>query len=1100
MNSEKAILPNSAPGVTEIKTSYSTARAIASERLIENQEDTGKPVVLLRTANHVCLVGIDVGSTTVKIAVLDQRNGELLYFRYLRHYAKQEETVIAVLEEAHQKLPRCRFELAISGSGGEPIANSLGAFFVQEVIANSITIKNLYPATKVAIELGGQDAKILFFDRDKVTNHPFVYDMRMNGCCAGGTGAFIDQIAELLHIKPEKFDILARQGRTVYDISGRCGVFAKTDIQPLLASGVPKEDIALSAFHAIVKQTIGGLAQGLEIRPPVIFEGGPLTFNPTLVKVFQEQLRLSSPDMLAPLHPEILVAHGTALAIPKIFEGKKSNYEGVSTLSSVKNRGRAKTRQDVNECRPFFQNAWEHEQFIKRHSSPPYHTKKFLPNSLVTSYLGIDAGSTTIKFVLIDENEEVIYKFYGPNAADPLRSLQKALVQMKEYYRHNEVNLLIQGIGTTGYGEFLFAKAFEADFHTVETVAHARAALKYAPEVSFILDIGGQDMKAIRLHQGVITEIYLNEACSAGCGSFVETYAQSLNIPVEKIAELAFRSRYPSRLGSRCTVFMNSSITTEQKNGKSVEDIIAGICRSIIENVFTKVIRIPSLKTLGDTIVVQGGTFKNDAILRAIEEFSGAQVIRPPFCGEMGALGIALLTKEFIGSKERTGDKHGDFFTNLENFDFQRSLGCVCNLCSNSCKRTIITFNNGASYVTGNRCERGEAPGTGANLFAGWKQAAVTTEKPRARDLVSARERLLFKECAVKKLCPPNQIRIGIPCVLEFYNSLPFWRAFFTTLGFEVELSGPSTRRILEKGLPYVASDTICFPAKIAHGHVEHLLEKNVDRIFMPMMIKVFSRHYSKRKTVNMCPVVQGYPLVIKEMDEPDQRCGVPFDIPAFHWENRKMRDRQIIDFVTQKFGLGTRLIKNALQIADQAQENFSQELHSEASAGFKELADEDRFAVILAGRPYHYERLINHNLSSYFTRLGVTVLTLDSIPELFNQDLSLVRPELLNPFHVQMFSAAIYGALHPQLEVAQIVSFGCGHDAIITDEMSRLLKELSNKELLTLKLDEGENAGPLNIRIRSFVETVRAKRRSSNPALNSLPILPHRMKGGIST
>jgi predicted CoA-substrate-specific enzyme activase len=563
----------------------------------------------------------------------------------------QAKTVHELLIEAHN-LFKNNFVVSFCGFGGQPFAEKTSSFFVQEVVANALAVREMYPETRVAIELGGQDAKVIFFEKDKTTGKLLASDMRMNGVCAGGTGAFIDQIAELLKIKTEEFESYASRGEKAYEISGRCGVFAKTDIQPLLNQGVAKEDIALSSFHAIAKQTIGGLAQGMEIKPPVLFEGGPLTFNPSLVGVFQQRLGILSSQVLVPEHSEILVAWGAALSAGAIYKGKKCSYSKEKSLHALEHFSANRKSKSDNETSPFFKSEKEKSEFLRKHPLFGGNYPALEKGETVRAYLGIDAGSTTTKFVLLNEKEEVIDSFYSGNQGDPLVVLKSALIQLNERYKEAGAELEILGVGTTGYGELLFYRALHADYHTVETVAHAKAAKKICPEVSFILDIGGQDMKAISVAGGVVTGIILNEACSSGCGSFIETYSRSLGIKMEQIAEMAFCSKNPSKLGSRCTVFMNSSIITEQRDGKKPEDIIAGICRSIIDNVFTKVVRLRNLDSLGKKVVVQGGTFKNNAVLRAFEQHTGLTPIRPIHPGEMGAIGIALLTKEYM-KKER---------------------------------------------------------------------------------------------------------------------------------------------------------------------------------------------------------------------------------------------------------------------------------------------------------------------------------------------------------------------------------------------------------------------------------------------------------------
>jgi predicted CoA-substrate-specific enzyme activase len=572
-------------------------------------------------AQKTLRLGIDVGSTTVKVVVMEGESKKILFSRYERHNAYQSETALRLLTEVFSFFPGAGFKAAVCGSGGKPIADAIHAHYIQEVVANAIAVRIFYPQARAAVELGGQDAKVVFFYYDEGIKRLVASDMRMNGSCAGGTGAFIDEVASLLRIPVDAFEALAAKGTAVYDISGRCGVFAKTDIQPLLNQGGLPEDIALSAFHAIVKQTIGGLAQGLELKPPIIFEGGPLTFNPTLIRVFAERLGLKEGDIIRPENPETLIAYGAALSLDEMFAGAANGFDPQRALAALSHYREAIGGASLaaQQAR-YFDSPGDRAVFEERHRLPPPPQPKAKRGDTLRVYLGIDAGSTTSKFVLLDEDEQVADSFYANNKGEPLRVIKQALLDIKKKYDELGVKLEIIAMGSTGYGELLFDKAFGADYHTVETVAHAEAARKYMDDVSFILDIGGQDMKAISIAAGIVTNITLNEACSSGCGSFLENFASNLNIPVEKIAEAAFTSKNPAELGSRCTVFMNSTIITEQKNGKQADDIMAGLCRSIIENVFTKVIRIANASALGDKIVVQGGTFKNNAVLRALEQ------------------------------------------------------------------------------------------------------------------------------------------------------------------------------------------------------------------------------------------------------------------------------------------------------------------------------------------------------------------------------------------------------------------------------------------------------------------------------------------------
>ncbi len=1028
-------------------------------------------------------LGIDVGSTTVKVVVWDPERRDLLYRRYERHNARQVETLCALLRDLEGAVGPARYRVAICGSGGQKVASTLDAFFIQEVVANAIAIREYHAAARVAIELGGQDAKVIFFERDPATGRLHAADLRMNGSCAGGTGAFLDQMAELLGSSPQAFGQLAEQGQTVYPISGRCGVFAKTDIQPLLNQGVAPADIALSCFHAVAKQTIGGLAQGAPIRPPVVFEGGPLTFNPRLVAVFAERLGLAPEEILVPAHPEVIVALGAALAADPAYSGREETF-GVAGMLELLARGPAEDTAPAPAIR-FFADAAEQAAFRARHASAAQAPLAVRSGERLEAFIGIDAGSTTSKVVVLDRAGQIRDLFYSNNLGDPLVVIRKALLDLEEKVRIAGGDLVVKGLGATGYGEMLVAKALRADFHAVETVAHAEAALHVNPGVSFILDIGGQDMKAITLKGGIVTGIVLNEACSAGCGSFLETYARSLEIPVEQVADTAFSATAPSRLGSRCTVFMNSRIVTEQREGKTPADIMAGLCRSVIENVFTKVVRVPNFDQLGETVMVQGGTFRNDAVLRALEQFVGRPVVRAPHPGEMGALGIALLTKKAIAAREESEPGFESTFIGFEAlaaFSSRKKPAATCSFCTNHCQRTVVEFTNGEVFVTGNRCERGEVLGDPRS--AAGRIQEINARLDAVPDLFKVRNRLLTRAHPAPSQRPRRGVRIGIPRVLEFWQSLPFWQAFFTHLGYEVVLSATSSYPLFESGLPEVPSDTVCFPAKLAHGHVRNLLARRVDRIFLPVM-HVSQATGAVAGARNVCAVVQGYPMVLKQNDDPESSSGVSVDTPSFHWYSRALRDRQILDFFKPSYGLGREEVGEAIAAGDRALAEFNRQLRQAGAAVLAKLEelppDASDFAVVLAGRPYHHDELVNHGIPQLFTNLGVPVLTLDSLPDLEEVDLSGVRVDLVNPFHAQLFAGAKVVASHPRLQLVQIVSFGCGHDAVNTDEVIRILERMADKQPLVLKVDEGEAIGPLTIRIKSFIETVR--RRSGRPS-----------------
>jgi predicted CoA-substrate-specific enzyme activase len=1030
--------------------------------------------------------GIDVGSTTVKIAAIQSATGELVFSRYARHKAFQAETLRSMLEELFSQFPGVSFRFAVCGSGGRPIAEALGVPYIQEVVANAIAVRKFYPTAKVAVELGGQDAKIVYFYHDEA-GRMISTDMRMNGSCAGGTGAFIDEVASLLQTPIEAFETLAEKGSMVYEISGRCGVFAKTDIQPLLNQGCRREDIALSTFHAIAKQTIGGLAQGLELRPPVIFEGGPITFNPTLIDVFKERLALKDSDIIRPEQPEMLIAHGVALSLGEMFAdypARKSREELLSALAAYRE---SITTAQSTPAKMFFSSIEEREAFESRHLPVVHFPHVEDHGPVLHAYLGIDAGSTTTKFVLLNEDEHVIDTFYSNNRGDPLIVIKKSLADLHKRYAERGVSLNIKALGTTGYGELLFAKALGADYHTVETVAHAAAARKYVPDVSFILDIGGQDMKAISISNDIVTNITLNEACSSGCGSFLENFASTLNIPVEDIAESAFNAKNPAELGSRCTVFMNSTIITEQKNGKQADDIMAGLCRSIVENVFTKVVRVSNFAALGDKIVVQGGTFKNAAVLRALEQYTGKIVIRSPYPGEMGAIGIALLTKRhieesgFTSSRSQRGATGFIGFEALESFSYTQETNNICRFCTNNCNRTLISFYyngvKGATWVTGNRCERGEIIEDPGEKHVQEKLKKTNEKINAVPDMLKIRESLLFKDYPVTPLEPPKQITIGLPRVLDFWRNMPFWTTLFRSLGFAVCISRPSTSKLYEQGLPFVSSDTVCFPAKLAHGHIRDLVDAKVDRIFMPLLSHLPPENAEPFSSFT-CPVLKGYPLVVKYSDDPDRRWNTIFDTPIFHWFKQEDRDFQLCRFMHETFGIPVKTTGAAIAQGDAALASFNAVLVAEGERIIADVEKSGKFAIVFGGRHYQFDELVNHRLSHYFTNLGIPVLTVDSLPGLSSIDLSKTMPDINNSNHAQLLAGAIFAARHPALEYVEIFSFGCGHDALYVDEVIRLMDEISGKTPLVLKLDESDVSGPLRIRVRSFIETVQARHK----------------------
>ncbi len=1027
-------------------------------------------------------IGIDVGSTTTKIVVLGE-NDELLFSDYTRHHSQQLESVERAVKMVDEQFPCMSFNVAMTGSGAKSLAEELEISYIQEVVANSIILKSRYQEIGTAIELGGQDAKIIFFREDKDTGKPVVADMRMNGSCAGGTGAFIDEIALLLKTPIEEFDALAAKGTTVHDISGRCGVYAKTDIQPLLNQGCTKADLALSSFHAIAKQTIGGLAQGLTIKAPVVFEGGPLTFNPTLIRVFAEKLDLDADEILCPEHPELLIACGAAMASDTLFTDAehvtvKQLIERIGSVREKRKKSISQKTEKNDRAKPFFENKDEQEAFIRRH--PKRTIKEICPQEqeeTLQVYLGIDSGSTTTKFVLINENEEVIDSFYASNQGNPLRVAKEALITIREKYKEKGITLEVIAAGTTGYGEMLFSRAFSTETHVVETVAHARATAKFVSDATFLLDIGGQDMKAIWLENGIITNIVVNEACSSGCGSFLENFAANLNIPAKEIASRAFLSESPAELGSRCTVFMTSNIVTEQRNGKSPEDIMAGLCRSVIENVFTKVIRVSNLDALGDKIVVQGGTFENDAVLCALEQYIGRPVTRAPYPGIMGAIGAALIAKE----EYTHGKDNGQRFIGLdliETLTWKQEADVPCPFCTNHCHRAVITFSNGNTWITNNRCEKGEILGDpkDQNVRALVKDADI--KKDKIPDLYKLREELLFADYISEEEKEYTQnITIGIPRTLMFWETMPFWTTFWQKLGFSVQISSAGSHKMFEEGLSAVTSDTVCFPAKLVHGHIRDLVHKHVDRIFMPSIAEIASEN-TEGTSEYMCAVVKGYPLVIKNSDSPYEQWGIPLDTPLFFWNREEDKKRQLTEYVKKTFSIDPAKAEQAIAAGNAAMEEFHSKLKDAGKKVLEQVRKEGSYAVVLAARPYQNDPLVNHGLPGMLKELGIPVMPADALPGIENVDLSHSRIDVVNNFHGRMLASAIMAAGDPNLEYIQLVSFGCGHDAYLSDEIQRMMREISGKSPLILKLDESEIQGPLRIRVRSFIETINIRRQ----------------------
>lgn len=962
-------------------------------------------------------LGIDVGSTTVKTVILDESN-RILHKSYQRHFSKIKETVSQQLSKISYEFPDSIFYVCITGSAGLGLASAADIPFQQEVQAAFLAVKQRYPDADAVIELGGEDAKIIF-----LTNGT---EQRMNGSCAGGTGAFIDQMATLLNVTPNELDKMSLKAEKTYPIASRCGVFAKSDIQPLLNQGAEKNDIAASIFQAVVDQTVSGLAQGRPITGKVLFLGGPLSFLQGLRNAFVKTLKLDDEHAVFPKDAPTFVAYGCALSA----RHDKQSYTISQLIRKIES---AKTNSAVIADKPLFDYKEEYERFCERHAKDDVKRGDYTKYK-GKAYLGIDAGSTTTKMVLIGEDNSLLYEFYASNEGQPLDCITDAL---KKMYRRKNSELEICSSAVTGYGEDLLKAGLGIDFGIVETVAHFKAAAYFCPEVDFIIDIGGQDIKCFKIRNGSIDSIMLNEACSSGCGSFIQTFAVALGYKIDDFAKLGLFAKKPVDLGSRCTVFMNSSVKQAQKDGATVEDISAGLSSSIIKNAIYKVIRAHSPEELGEHIVVQGGTFLNDAVLRCFEREMKKDVIRPVISGLMGAFGAALYAKE-----QTLNSTTLISLDELNKFSY-KSKNIICNGCTTHCNLNVISFTGGRKFISGNRCERG----------AGIKQDSIIP------NLVDWKYETLLNTNLEPDGTP--KLTVGLPLALHNYEQLPLWVAFFTELGFKVVLSERSTRKTYYKGQATIPSDTVCYPAKLTHGHIESLLEKNVDVIFYPCM--TYNLDEGKTDNHYNCPVVAYYPelLLANNSNLNDKNFIHPFlDLN---------RPKHIVQTLSQCFSdyVTKKQVAAALEKGFQSLENFRCSIAEEAQKIIHQARENGKKIIVLAGRPYHIDPEINHGIHKLISGLGMAVITEDSISSLG------VTPELqaLNQwtYHSRMYQAAQYVTTQPDMQLVQLVSFGCGIDAITTDEVRRIL-ENSGKLYTQLKIDEISNLGAVKIRLRSLM------------------------------
>lgn len=978
-------------------------------------------------------LGIDIGSTTVKIAILDEDHN-ILFSDYRRHYANIRETLSALLSQAYAELGNLTLHPMITGSGGLTLANHLEVPFTQEVIAVATSLKELAPKTDVAIELGGEDAKIIYFEGGNV-------EQRMNGICAGGTGSFIDQMASLLQTDASGLNEYAKDYKSLYAIAARCGVFAKTDIQPLINEGATKEDLAASIFQAVVNQTISGLACGKPIRGHVAFLGGPLHFLSELKTAFIRTLNLDDEHIIDTDNSHLFAAIGSALNAKE--EVSYTMEEMVGKLSTE-----IKMEFEVARMEPLFENQAAYDEFRERHSMHHVGTGK-LADYKGNAYLGIDAGSTTTKIALVGEEGQLLYSFYSNNDGSPLKT---AIRSIKEIYSQIPEDVKIVRSCSTGYGEALLKAAFMLDDGEVETVAHYYAAAFFNPDVDCILDIGGQDMKCIKIKNQTVDSVQLNEACSSGCGSFIETFAKSLNYSVQDFAKEALFAAHPIDLGTRCTVFMNSKVKQAQKEGASVADISAGLAYSVIKNALFKVIKVSDASELGKNIVVQGGTFYNDAVLRSFEKIADCEAIRPDIAGIMGAFGAALVARERYEEGYETTMLSFDQILNLQ---FETSMA-KCRGCTNSCRLTINRFSGGRQFISGNRCERGiggqKNPHNVPNLF-------------------EYKLKRLFSYTPLEADAAPRGV-VGIPRVLNMYENYPFWFTFFTKLGYRVVLSPSSSRQIYELGIESIPSESECYPAKLAHGHVTWLIKQGVKFIFYPSLFYERNEFEEAGNHYN-CPIVTSYSENIKNNVEEISNGDITFRNPFMSFRDVNTITYALVKEFTE---IPETEIADAVKAAWDELDAVHKETQKKGEEVLEYLKETGKRGIVLAGRPYHLDPEINHGIPELITSYNIAVLTEDSVSHLAKPERPLIVSDQWM-YHSRLYAAASYVKTVDNLDLIQLNSFGCGLDAVTTDQVNDILTG-SGKIYTCLKIDEVNNLGAARIRIRSLLSAIAVKER----------------------
>ena len=987
-------------------------------------------------------LGVDIGSTTVKIAILDQES-RVCFSDYRRHYANIQETLAALIRDAAELLGNILLSPVITGSGGLQLSKHLEVPFVQEVVAVSTALQVYAPHTDVAIELGGEDAKIIYF-----TNG---IEQRMNGICAGGTGSFIDQMADLLQTDSMGLNEYAKNYKTIYPIAARCGVFAKTDIQPLINEGATQEDLAASIFQAVVNQTISGLACGKPIRGNVAFLGGPLHFLSELRAAFIRTLKLEGEAIIHPENSHLFAAIGSAMNAESEFQ------ISADELFNLLDHG-IKMANEINRLDPLFSSYDEYQDFSRRHARASVR-KGDIKAYHGECFLGIDAGSTTTKIAVIDTEGTLLWSFYSNNNGSPIETAKRAISQLKE--EMPEDSRIVYSC-STGYGEALLKSALLMEEGEVETVAHYYAARFFDPSVDCILDIGGQDMKYIRIRNGAIDNVLLNEACSSGCGSFIENFATSMNYSVQDFAKAALFAKSPTDLGTRCTVFMNSNVKQAQKEGAEVSDISAGLSYSVIKNALYKVIKIVDPREFGEKIVVQGGTFYNDSILRAFEFITGREVVRPDIAGIMGAFGAALIARErySMNTSEEEGFPKTTLlsFDDIINLEFKTTLA-RCKGCTNHCLLTINNFSGGRKFISGNRCEKGlgkeKKDDKVPNLFK-FKNDRVFNHEPLAEEDA------------------PRGV-VGIPRVLNMYENFPFWAAFFKKLGYRVVLSPPSNRKIYELGIESIPSESECYPAKLAHGHIQWLINHGIHFIFYPSIA------YERNETPDAgnhfnCPIVISYPENIKNNVEDLEKYRIKFEHPFLAMTDYRIFTEGLVRvFATPEYGFSAPEVITASKIGWAEMMNIKKEIQDKGEEVLKWMEETGNEGIVLAGRPYHVDPEINHGIPELITSYGIAVLTEDSVSHLGQVE----RPMIILDqwmYHSRLYRAANYVKTREDLNLIQLNSFGCGLDAVTTDAVNDILSG-SGKIYTVLKIDEVNNLGAARIRIRSLLSALKEKK-----------------------